>query len=84
MSDHTEKLRADYEQAEQKAQKIMADKDEALQKIRDRYTDKLRDANQAAADAQKTWMDAEAAEVLLDRPDGETVAKVLGLELPKD
>lgn len=81
MSD-LKKLQADYEKAEEHAQKIMADKDEAIQKVRDRYGERLQKANQKAADAQKEWADAEAANALLDRPDGEALAERLGLELP--
>lgn len=76
------KLRSDYEKAEAKAQKIMADKDEALAKIRERFTERLQAANDDAAAKQKVWADAEAANALLDRPDGGLVAERLGLELP--
>jgi DNA-nicking Smr family endonuclease len=77
-----EKLRSDWEKAEEKAQKLMADKDEALAKVRDRYTDKLQDANDDAAAKQKLYLDAEAAQALVGRPDAETVASNLGLTLP--
>lgn len=82
MSEHIDNLREKYEKAEADAQKIMADKDEAIQKVRDRYGERLQKANQKAADAQKEWADAEAANALLDRPDGEALAERLGLELP--
>lgn len=77
------KLRSDYETAEAKAQKLMADRDEALAKVRDRFDERLQDANQEAADAQKAWMDAEAASALVGRDDAETVAANLGLTLPE-
>lgn len=70
-----DKLRADYEQAEAKAQKIMAEKDDAIAKIRDKYTDRLRTANDDAAAAQKRLLDAEVVEALRDRPDGEQIAR---------
>lgn len=78
-----DKLRSDAEKAEQRAQKLMAEKDEAVQKVRDKYTDRLRDANDEAAAAQKALCDAEAANALLDRPDGPSVAEALGLTLPE-
>jgi hypothetical protein len=74
-------LHETYEKAEQDAQKIMADRDDAIQKVRDRFDDRLRKANDKAAKAQKVWLDAQAAEALLDRPDGEAVAQALGLNL---
>jgi formate hydrogenlyase subunit 6/NADH:ubiquinone oxidoreductase subunit I len=77
-----EKLRAEYEHAEEKAQSLMADKDDALQKVIDKYRDKMRDANQRLADAQKALCDAEAAAALVGRDDAETVAANLGLTLP--
>jgi DNA anti-recombination protein RmuC len=83
MAHDLDKLRADYEKAEQHAQKIMADKDDAVAKVQEKYGDRLRKANDQAAAAQKALMDAEAANALLDRPDGQSVAEALGLELPK-
>jgi hypothetical protein len=70
-----DKLRKEYEDAEAKAQKLQADRDEAIAKVRDRYDGKLRAATDAAAAAQKEWRDAEAFVPLLDRPDGESVAR---------
>lgn len=78
-----EKLRADYEKAEEQAYKLQADKDEAMQKVRDRFFDRQRDANQRAADAQKALCDAEAAAALVGRDDAEIVASNLGLTLPE-
>jgi hypothetical protein len=60
----------------------MAAKDDALQKVMDKYRDKMRDANQRLADAQKALCDAEAAAALVGRDDAETVAANLGLTLP--
>jgi vacuolar-type H+-ATPase subunit E/Vma4 len=77
----TKSLQKAFEDAEAHAQKIMADKDEALSKVRDRYADKLRDANNEAAEAQKAWLDAQVAQDLLDRPDGEALAASLGVDL---
>jgi predicted nucleic acid-binding Zn-ribbon protein len=78
-----EKLRGEYEAAETKAQSLMADKDDALQKVLDKYREKMRDANEQLADAQKALADAEAAAALVGRPDAETVAANLGLTLPE-
>jgi hypothetical protein len=78
-----EKLRADYERAEAKAHSLQAEKDEAAQKLIDKYRDRQRDANQKAAEAQKALCDAEAAAALVGRPDAETVAANLGLTLPE-
>lgn len=86
MSQHTDDLRKAWEQAEAKAHKLQAQKDAAMDKareVRDRLAPKMREANQAAADAQKAYLDAMAAEALLDRPDGEAVANSLGLKLPE-
>jgi hypothetical protein len=82
MSTHTDTLEHAYRTAEAKAQKLMADKDEAIQKVKDRYAQKLQDANVEARDAQKAWADAVAADALLDRPDGQAVAASLGLTIP--
>ena len=78
-----EKLRSDLEKAEEKAAKIMADRDEALLKVRERFDDRLRAANDDAAEAQKAVCDAEAAEALVGRDDAEIVANNLGLTLPE-
>lgn len=78
-----DKLREKSAAAEAKAYKLQAEKDEALQKVRDKYTDRLRDANDEAAAAQKELCDAEAAAALVGRDDAETVASNLGLTLPE-
>lgn len=72
-----------YEQAAANTAKLQAEKDDALAKVYDKYGDRLRDAIDAEAAAQKAWMDDEAARALLDRPDGEAVAASLGLTLPE-
>jgi hypothetical protein len=46
MSD-LDKLEQTWRDLEAKAQQIMADKDEAIAKVRERYADKQRQANQA-------------------------------------
>jgi hypothetical protein len=79
-----EELRARFEKAEAEAQKVMADKDDALAKVRDRYAEKLREATDHAAERQKEWLDAEAAAALVGRDDAEAVARTLGLTLPDD
>jgi cell fate (sporulation/competence/biofilm development) regulator YmcA (YheA/YmcA/DUF963 family) len=63
-----EKLRAEYERVEAKAHALQAEKDEAAQKLIDKYRDRQRDANQKAAEAQKALCDAEAAAALVGRP----------------
>jgi hypothetical protein len=78
-----DKLRAEYERAEAHAHSLQAQKDEAAQKLIDKYRDRQRDANQKAAEAQKALCDAEAAAALVGRPDAETVAANLGLTLPE-
>jgi hypothetical protein len=78
-----DKLRTEYEQAEAKAHALQADKDEAMQKVLDKYRDKMRAANAKAAEAQKAVCDAEAAAALVGREDAETVAANLGLTLPE-
>jgi hypothetical protein len=78
-----DKLRAEYERAEAHAHSLQAEKDEAAQKLIDKYRDRQRDANQKAAEAQKALCDAEAAAALVGRPDAETVAANLGLTLPE-
>jgi nucleosome binding factor SPN SPT16 subunit len=62
-----DKLRADYERAEAHAHSLQAQKDEAAQKLIDKYRDRQRDANQKAAEAQKALCDAEAGEALRER-----------------
>jgi hypothetical protein len=79
-----DKLRSEYETAMDKAHQLTRDKDEAMQKVRDRYFDRQRDANQKAAETQKALADAEAAAALVGRDDAETVAANLGLTLPED
>lgn len=77
----TKDLQKSYEDAEAKAQKLQAERDEAIQKIRDRFDDKLRAARDEAAEAQKAMLDAEVRESLKDRPDGQAVADSLGIKL---
>jgi hypothetical protein len=72
-----EKLRGEYEAAEAKALKLQADKDEAMQKVLDRFRDRQREANQAAATAQSDLLDAEVQLALSDRPDRDDVASSL-------
>lgn len=81
------KLRSESEKAERDAQRLMADKDEALEKVRAQFGDKLRKANDRAAAAQKALSDAEAAQALAAREGTSDevkrdIADRLGLELP--
>jgi membrane-bound lytic murein transglycosylase B len=83
-----EKLRGEYEAAEAKALKLQADKDEAMQKVLDRFRDRQREANQDTATAQKALADAEASQALADRDDLSDAEKLalaanLGLTLPE-
>ena len=80
---YTDDLRDKYEQAEAKAHKLQADRDEALAKVREKHDQPLRDAIDEAAAAQKAYLDAEAAQALVGRPDAEKVAADLGLTLPE-
>jgi hypothetical protein len=81
-----ERLRKDYERLERVAQDVMAEKDEAIAKVRERYGDKLRRATDEAAAKQKEWMDAEATAALIERyPDPDERRAVMasrGLDLP--
>lgn len=70
-----------WREAEGKAQKLQSEKDDALAKVNDRYGDSLPAAVDAAAAAQQEWLDAQVIESLRDRPDGEAVARTLGLSL---
>jgi hypothetical protein len=74
-----EDLEQDWKDKESAAQKIMADKDEAMRKIYDKYAKRLKDATAEAAEAQKRYLDADAATALVGRDDGEIVANNLGL-----
>jgi hypothetical protein len=75
-------LETAWKDAEDKALKLQADRDQAIAKVRERYDKRLREANAAAAKAQKAYLDSEAAAALVGRADAEQVAKDLGLELP--
>lgn len=66
-----------WKDAEAEAVRIQNEKDAAIDKIRDRYTKRQQQANQKAADAQKRFCDATAANALLDHPDGQNVARSL-------
>ena len=94
-----ETMKAEYEQAEAEAHSIQAERDDALQALRDTYDQRLQDAVDAAAEKQSEWMDAEAANALAarvvteDRPlEGDEVtqeyadgkAAELGLTLPDE
>jgi hypothetical protein len=78
MSERTDELQANLAAAEQELYQLQAEKDRVLEDYRNR----LKDMQQRAADAQKELCDHEAASALLDRPDGEDVARSLGLTLP--
>jgi septal ring factor EnvC (AmiA/AmiB activator) len=56
-----DQLRSDFEQAQNRARELMAEKD--------RVRDELIEANAQAAAAQKALADAEVLEVALDRDD---------------
>ena len=77
MSIDLKKLRKNAKDAEDRAHKLQGERYDAMQKVRSQYDQKCRDANDAAAAAQKELLDAEVAASLADRPDGETVARGL-------
>ena len=81
---NTDALQQEYEQLEAKAHDLQAKRDEALAKLREKHDQGLIDANVAAAEKQKEWMDAVAANALVGRDDAEAVASNLGLTLPED
>lgn len=68
---NVDKLRKAWEDAEAKAFKLQADKDEALSKVSTRFGNKLRKAVDDSAKAQKVYLDAEAADGLRQRRDEE-------------
>lgn len=75
MTDHLDDIRAASEKAEQDAQTLMAQKDDALRKVKDRYSDRLRKAVDKAAAAQRRLRDAEATQALAARDDLDDDAK---------
>jgi DNA-nicking Smr family endonuclease len=80
----TKDLKTAWQDAEAKAHKLQADKDQALAKVRDRYADKQRKANDEAAAAQKAYLDAQATDELRSRDDQDEAARIaenLGLTL---
>lgn len=81
MSDTTKDLKDKWQAAEAAAVKLQNEKDDAIDKVRAKYADRQRKAVDKAAEAQKVYLDAEAADALRDRPDGEAVAEALGLKL---
>lgn len=80
MSD-VETLRKEWQDAEAKAIKLQNDRDEALDKVRTRFNEKLTAAVDEAAAAQKAFLDAQVVDSLRGRDDGEVVARTLGLSL---
>lgn len=79
-----DELKQENEQAHADLYALQAEKDAAVEALYAEWRSKLQDAQVRARDAQKAMCDREAAEALLDRPDGEAVAQSLGLELPTD
>jgi hypothetical protein len=78
MTQTTKDLKTAWQDAEAKAQDIMAQKDEAITKVRDRFTAKLQDATDKAAHAQRAYLQAEAAQGLVGRDDaGITAARLI-------
>src|SRR5690242_6105628 len=90
-----DKLRADWVKAEEAAHKLQSEKDEAMQKVRDRFFDRRAEANRKAAEAQKALCDAEAAAALRERYEAayaagdesgavavQNLAETLNLQLP--
>lgn len=83
-----DELREAYEAADQEAIRLTGEyetaRNTALSELKAQYKSQLDEAVEAAAKAQKAYCDAEAAHALLDRPDGESIAQSLGLELPDE
>ena len=81
-----DKLREEYEAADAAAVKLSAEHHEKTQKavrdLKDRYHDRIWEANRKAAAAQKAYLDAEAAAALVGRDDARETADRLGLTLP--
>lgn len=81
-------LRVAYESADQQATGLTGEyetaRNAALAELKAQYKPQIDEAVEAAAKAQKAYCDAEAAHALLDRPDGESIAQSLGLELPDE
>lgn len=80
-------LRNEYAAAEQRAQQLMAARDEALRELHEQHDADLRRATDDAARVQKELCNAEAAHALADRQDlGDDdktrLADSLGLTLP--
>lgn len=80
MSD-LEDLKTRFEDADAEAARLSNEYDEKRAQLKNEYQDRLRDANQQAADAQKQYADVIAAQALKDDPDGERIAESLGLSL---
>lgn len=78
---NVDSLEKAWRDAEARAVKLQGEKDEALAKVRERFGEKLRGAVDEAASAQKAFLDAQVAESLRDRPDGDEVARALGVSL---
>jgi ElaB/YqjD/DUF883 family membrane-anchored ribosome-binding protein len=81
MAKSTKDLKQEWRDAEDEAINLQNEKDAAIDKVRAKYTKRQRAAVDKAAKAQKQYLDAEAADALRDRPDGQAVAAALGLKL---
>lgn len=84
MSDSTKDLKDKWQAAEAEAIRLQNEKDDAIDKVRAKYGDRLRKKVEAAAAAQKKFLDAEATDALRERPDQEAAAAKaaeLGLSL---
>ena len=88
MSNQVEQLKAKWQDLEGKAIALQNEKDAEMDKVRRKFTKKQQAAVDAAAKAQKEYLNREVAESLLGREDGLSVAESLiatgGLDLPKD
>jgi hypothetical protein len=82
-----DQLREEYEAADAAAIKLSGEYHNKVQKavgdLKERYGAQIAEATQKAAEAQKAYCDAEAAEALKDRPGGAELAEALGLTLPE-
>lgn len=83
MSD-IDKIRDDYEKAEQALYKLDAEYQDKRAKLSDRYRPRLDKLGDKAATLQKQLCDAEAAQALVGREDAAVIADNLGLTLPSE
>jgi uncharacterized protein YjbJ (UPF0337 family) len=76
-----DKLKTDWEKADEKAGKLGGEyegkRQKALSDLKERYTERLEKVTAEAVEAQRAYMDAMVLSALADRPDGRVVAEDL-------